>query len=211
MTDPTNVFAMDDIKFMTGLHVEPVVASETPLREAIERYYVAKTAAASPNNSRQRHRDQGARGPRRVDDRVPRGPGRSAGDRRGGAREGKRRGADHPPRERAAALGDSAGRKRHPPRAVREGSAHPLPHRRRAAGGHVAGAQVPRPDHVTHQDHGAPRHRREAAAAGRPHQDALQRPRQNARDRLPRLRACRRSSAKRSSSGCSIRKACGST
>ena len=27
MTDPTNVFAMDDIKFMTGLHVEPVVAS----------------------------------------------------------------------------------------------------------------------------------------------------------------------------------------
>jgi type IV pilus assembly protein PilB len=50
MTDPTNVFAMDDIKFMTGLHVEPVVASETPLREAIERYYVAKTAAASPNN-----------------------------------------------------------------------------------------------------------------------------------------------------------------
>ena len=29
MTDPTNVFAMDDIKFMTGYNVEPVVASET--------------------------------------------------------------------------------------------------------------------------------------------------------------------------------------
>ncbi len=28
MTDPTNVFAMDDIKFMTGYNVEPVVASE---------------------------------------------------------------------------------------------------------------------------------------------------------------------------------------
>src|SRR6187399_1116834 len=27
MTDPTNVFAMDDIKFMTGYNVEPVVAS----------------------------------------------------------------------------------------------------------------------------------------------------------------------------------------
>ena len=26
MTDPTNVFAMDDIKFMTGYNVEPVVA-----------------------------------------------------------------------------------------------------------------------------------------------------------------------------------------
>ena len=31
MTDPTNVFAMDDIKFMTGYNVEPVVASETAL------------------------------------------------------------------------------------------------------------------------------------------------------------------------------------
>jgi type IV pilus assembly protein PilB len=39
MTDPTNVFAMDDIKFMTGLHVEPVVASESAVREAITRYY----------------------------------------------------------------------------------------------------------------------------------------------------------------------------
>ncbi len=28
MADPTNVFAMDDIKFMTGYNVEPVVASE---------------------------------------------------------------------------------------------------------------------------------------------------------------------------------------
>ncbi|MEO8483794.1 MAG: type IV-A pilus assembly ATPase PilB [Acidobacteriota bacterium] len=39
MADPTNVFAMDDIKFMTGLHVEPVVASESAIREAITRYY----------------------------------------------------------------------------------------------------------------------------------------------------------------------------
>ena len=31
MTDPTNVFAMDDIKFMTGLKVEPVVASESAI------------------------------------------------------------------------------------------------------------------------------------------------------------------------------------
>ena len=39
MTDPTNVFAMDDIKFMTGYNVEPVVASETAVNEALERYY----------------------------------------------------------------------------------------------------------------------------------------------------------------------------
>jgi type IV pilus assembly protein PilB len=39
MTDPTNVFAMDDIKFMTGYNVEPVVASETAVLEGIQRYY----------------------------------------------------------------------------------------------------------------------------------------------------------------------------
>src|SRR6185312_12026454 len=39
ITDPTNVFAMDDIKFMTGYNVEPVVASESAVLEAIQRYY----------------------------------------------------------------------------------------------------------------------------------------------------------------------------
>jgi len=39
MTDPTNVFAMDDIKFMTGFNVEPVVASETAIAEAIQKFY----------------------------------------------------------------------------------------------------------------------------------------------------------------------------
>ncbi len=39
MADPTNVFAMDDIKFMTGYNVEPVVASESALEDAIEKYY----------------------------------------------------------------------------------------------------------------------------------------------------------------------------
>jgi type IV pilus assembly protein PilB len=39
MTDPTNVFAMDDIKFMTGYNVEPVVASETAVSDAIQRYF----------------------------------------------------------------------------------------------------------------------------------------------------------------------------
>src|ERR1041384_2009535 len=39
MTDPTNVFAMDDIKFMTGYNVEPVVASETEADEALQRHY----------------------------------------------------------------------------------------------------------------------------------------------------------------------------
>jgi type IV pilus assembly protein PilB len=39
MTDPSNVFAMDDIKFMTGYEVKPVVASESAIKEAIRKYY----------------------------------------------------------------------------------------------------------------------------------------------------------------------------
>ncbi|HEY0787809.1 MAG TPA: type IV-A pilus assembly ATPase PilB [Thermoanaerobaculia bacterium] len=39
MADPTNVFAMDDIKFMTGYNVEPVVASEIGIKAAIDNYY----------------------------------------------------------------------------------------------------------------------------------------------------------------------------
>jgi type IV pilus assembly protein PilB len=47
MADPTNVFAMDDVKFMTGYNVEPVVASEIALLESIDKYYgVAAQAAA---------------------------------------------------------------------------------------------------------------------------------------------------------------------
>jgi type IV pilus assembly protein PilB len=46
MTDPTNVFAMDDIKFMTGYNVEPVVASETAVNEALQKYYTSPTKLA---------------------------------------------------------------------------------------------------------------------------------------------------------------------
>jgi len=45
MTDPTNVFAMDDIKFMTGYNVEPVVASETAILDAVNKYYPSKAGA----------------------------------------------------------------------------------------------------------------------------------------------------------------------
>ena len=39
MADPTNIFAMDEITFVTGYRVEPVVASEEAIREAIDRYF----------------------------------------------------------------------------------------------------------------------------------------------------------------------------
>src|SRR5881392_222513 len=44
MVDPTNVFAMDDIKFMTGFNIEPVVASETAIMERIEQAYAGPEA-----------------------------------------------------------------------------------------------------------------------------------------------------------------------
>jgi type IV pilus assembly protein PilB len=39
MADPTNIFAMDEITFVTGYRVEPVVASEEAIAEAIEKYH----------------------------------------------------------------------------------------------------------------------------------------------------------------------------
>ena len=39
MSDPSNIFAIDDIKFMTGYNVEVVVASEAAIKQAIDGYY----------------------------------------------------------------------------------------------------------------------------------------------------------------------------
>ncbi|TLM68911.1 MAG: type IV-A pilus assembly ATPase PilB [Deltaproteobacteria bacterium] len=39
MADPSNIFAIDDIKFMTGYNVEVVVAAEASIKQAIDRYY----------------------------------------------------------------------------------------------------------------------------------------------------------------------------
>jgi type IV pilus assembly protein PilB len=42
MCDPSNIYAVDDLKFLTGYNIEAVVASEPAIREAIERYYAEK-------------------------------------------------------------------------------------------------------------------------------------------------------------------------
>jgi type IV pilus assembly protein PilB len=39
MADPSNIFAIDDVKFMTGFKVEPVVAAETSIKNAINKHY----------------------------------------------------------------------------------------------------------------------------------------------------------------------------
>ncbi|MFL5392052.1 MAG: type IV-A pilus assembly ATPase PilB, partial [Myxococcales bacterium] len=42
MSDPSNIYAIDDIKFLTGYNIEVVVASEQAIKEALERYYADK-------------------------------------------------------------------------------------------------------------------------------------------------------------------------
>ena len=39
MSDPSNIFAIDDIKFMTGYNVEVVVTAEASVKEAIDKFY----------------------------------------------------------------------------------------------------------------------------------------------------------------------------
>ncbi len=44
MADPSNIFAIDDIKFLTGYNIEVVVASEAAIVEAIDKYYTANVS-----------------------------------------------------------------------------------------------------------------------------------------------------------------------
>ena len=46
MTNPTNIFAIDDIKFITGYEVEPRVASEAGLKKALDRAYDSASTMA---------------------------------------------------------------------------------------------------------------------------------------------------------------------
>ena len=39
MSDPSNIFAIDDVKFITGYNIEVLVASEAAIREAVEKHY----------------------------------------------------------------------------------------------------------------------------------------------------------------------------
>jgi type IV pilus assembly protein PilB len=44
MADPSNIYAVDDLKFITGFKVDVVVASEQAIAEAIEKYYTAQVS-----------------------------------------------------------------------------------------------------------------------------------------------------------------------
>jgi len=47
MLDPTNMLALDDLKFRTNYTIEPVIAAETSLVETIKKYYGGGAAAAA--------------------------------------------------------------------------------------------------------------------------------------------------------------------
>jgi type IV pilus assembly protein PilB len=47
MANPDNIFAIDDIKFITGLEVRPVVATESAIRRTIDRLYDSADSLAS--------------------------------------------------------------------------------------------------------------------------------------------------------------------
>ncbi len=52
MSDPTDMFALDDLKFLTGFNIEVVVAGEQAILAAIEKYYgAAKTAQKADANA----------------------------------------------------------------------------------------------------------------------------------------------------------------
>ena len=163
----------------------------------------ARSSRSSTTSTAARH-DKGG-------DLGEKGDEEDEGGERGAGRHPRahRRGADHPLGQLAAVPRGQGARERYPHRAGREGGHRPLPHRRRAA---TRSQRAPRAvhavDHLAREDHGRPEHRREAAAAGRPHppQDRRQGHRHARRDRA---RRSKRASASRSV--CSIASRCCST
>ncbi|MBM4281325.1 MAG: type IV-A pilus assembly ATPase PilB [Deltaproteobacteria bacterium] len=48
MSDPSNIFAIDDLKFLTGYNIEVVVSAEASIQAAIQKYYNNTGPAADP-------------------------------------------------------------------------------------------------------------------------------------------------------------------
>lgn len=65
MSDPTDIFAMDDVRFHTGYNVDPVVSSEMGLARAVEKYYGGNSAIrlADGTKARGTHSTHGGGGP----------------------------------------------------------------------------------------------------------------------------------------------------
>ncbi len=62
MSDPTDIFAMDDVRFHTGYNVDPVVSSEMGLVRAVEKYYGGNSAIRLADGSTARSTQGGGAG-----------------------------------------------------------------------------------------------------------------------------------------------------
>ena len=194
VADPHAVDVIDAVAVLLGEPVEPVVASATKIIDHINKIYSRLRGGAELEESDKK----------RTTTRRPSSAVRGA--RRHPRRQ--RRGADHP-------LGQLAACSR-PSRSARPISTS-SPARRTSSSATASTACCAKPsarrkkfhavDHRAREDHGRPQHRREAAAAGRPHppQDRRQGHRHARRDRADR----RPASASRSV--CSIAARCCST
>ena len=60
MSDPTDIFAMDDVRFHTGYNVDPVVSSEMGLARAVEKYYGGNSAVRLADGTRARSTSSGS-------------------------------------------------------------------------------------------------------------------------------------------------------
>ena len=63
MSDPTDIFAMDDVRFHTGYNVDPVVSSEMGLARAVEKYYGGASAVRLADGTLARTNQGGGTGP----------------------------------------------------------------------------------------------------------------------------------------------------
>lgn len=66
MADPSNICAIDDVKFLTDYNIEAVVASEEAIQEAIEKYYRKPTPGEKPakekSEATEQKKEEGATG-----------------------------------------------------------------------------------------------------------------------------------------------------
>ncbi len=220
MGDPTNVFAMDDIKFMTGYNVEPVVASEIALRKAIDKHYGtprsvvlkerAKTGGGPASlSSTESLDDVMASSALTMDDMASVGLGELNMDEITGIDTGADVDVVRGEEGQEIDLSDLAKSSESAPiikvsnliliEALKAGASdiHVEPYEKEfrvrfRIDGILYNIMAlpdadPRPADLAPQDHGQARHLREAAAAGRPHQDPPARRGALPRPRLPRL------------------------
>ncbi len=203
MVDPTNVFAMDDIKFMTGFNIEPVVASESSIVEGIDKAY-GTSKEEELEQVMQSMNDYGEAGDIEV----------QAEEHEMELKE-LEKAADEAPIVKLVNLVLTD--------AVKRGASdiHMEPYEKEfrvrfRIDGVLQSIMTPplklkRRHHFAPQDHVQARHQRKAAAAGRPHHAEDADWRQEKATRLPRLHAAQPCGARRSCSACSTRKICGST